>query len=177
MHVYLPVSNRRFACLLFYKIPRSLWVAAAIFAVGLVSGCDKYSHKKDEASGPVMAVQAQINALNMRDAAGAVALMHPQAAGREKALETTQKLFNAYDLLFMVQNVNLEFSDETEAKVRFTQVTHQVSKKTDDADFRNNRVVGIHTLRKDAGEWKIYSTQVEKIEYFDQMPRATPLRE
>jgi hypothetical protein len=161
----------------FRKIIHLLWIAAIFPALTLFSGCNKLSRQREEVSEPVKAVQAQIKALNLRDAEGAIAMMHPQAPGREKAAETTRKLLESYELIFMIQNISLESADEAQATVRFTQVTNQVANKTKGPNFRSNRVVGVHTLRKDAGQWKIYSTEMEKIEYFDQIPRATPLRE
>ena len=130
----------------------------------LLCGCDKYSHKEDPATTRIFApIRAQVKALNKRDAAGALAEMHPEAPGLDRTRQTTEGVTATYDLLYMIQSLSLEAVNEDEARVRFQQLTEKVS----GPEFRSNRVAGIHTLRKYQGAWKIYYTQVLKIEYLD----------
>jgi hypothetical protein len=133
-------------------------------SVFLLIGCDKFSRKSDPIADPVFAViNAQIKALNKRDAAGAMAVMHPDAPGLAAIRESTFQITSAADLLYVVQNVTLESATDTEARVRFTQLTQKIS----GPEFRNNRVIGIHTLRKHQGAWKLYSTEIIKVEFLD----------
>lgn len=137
---------------------------ALLIAVALVSGCDRDSPKPSADAEPIFAVvRAQMKALNRRDVNAALAIMHPDAPGLARTRETTEKLLEAYDLIFMLQNLSLESVNENEARVRFTQMTQRASGPA----FRNNRVVGIHTLRKFDGAWKLYGTEVISTEYFD----------
>ncbi len=110
------------------------------------------------------AIRAQVKALNRRDADGAIAMMHPEAPGLDRTRQTTREVTAAADLLYLIQDLTLESVDEREAKVRFTLITQKVS----GPEFRNNRVAGIHTLRKYQGAWKVYYTQVLHIEYLDE---------
>lgn len=140
---------------------RALLLAASVF---LLIGCDKFSRKSDPVADSAFAViNAQIKALNKRDAAGAMAVMHPEAPGLAEIRESTSQITAVADLLYVVQNMTLESATDTEAKVRFTQLTQKIS----GPDFRNNRVIGIHTLRKYQGAWKLYSTEIVKIEFLD----------
>jgi hypothetical protein len=140
----------------------SLVIAALIFILTL--GCDKISQKPDKATALILApVEAQIKALNHRDAQAALAVMHPDAPGLARAREATEQVTATYDLIYMIQSLTVESADENEAKVRFSQITQKAA----GPEFRNNRLVGIHTLRKYQGAWKIYSTQALKIEYLD----------
>jgi hypothetical protein len=135
-------------------------LAAVIF----LFGCQKHPEKTTATSGPVFAtVQAQIKALNQRNAAAALALMHPEAPGLDQTRKTTEQVTATYDLIFMLQNMSLESVSENEATVRFTQITQKVSGPA----FRNNRVAGLHTLRKHRGAWRLYYTQVLQIDYLD----------
>jgi hypothetical protein len=109
-------------------------------------------------------VEAQIKALNRRDAAAAFAVMHPEAPGLAGARQATEQVTATFDLVYIIQGLTVDSLDENEAKVRFTQLTQ----KTAGPEFRNNRITGVHTLRKYQGAWKIYSTQALKIEYLDQ---------
>jgi hypothetical protein len=140
---------------------RALLLAASVF---LLIGCDKFSRKSDNTADPVFAViNAQIKALNKRDAAGAMAVMHPEAPNLAAIRESTFQITAAADLLYVVQNMTLESTTDAEARVRFTQLTQKIS----GPEFRNNRVIGIHTLRKYQGAWRLYSTEVVKIEFLD----------
>lgn len=140
---------------------RAFLLAISVFSL---IGCDKFSRKSDPVADAAFAViHAQIKALNKRDAAGAMALMHPDAPGLATIRESTFQIASAADLLYVVQNLALESADETEAKIRFTQTTQKIS----GPEFRNNRVIGIHTLRKHQGAWKLYSTEVVKVEFLD----------
>ena len=140
---------------------RSLLLVASVI---LLMGCDKISRKSDATAAPIFAViNTQIKALNKRDAEGALAVMHPDAPGLAAIRESTLQITAAADLLYVIQNITLESATDTEAKVRYTQVTQKVS----GPEFRNNRIVGIHTLRKYQGAWRLYSTQVIKVEFLD----------
>jgi hypothetical protein len=53
--------------------------------------------------------------------------------------------------------------DDREAKVRFSQVTRKIS----GPEFRDNRVSGVHVLRKLNGEWKLFDTERIKVDYLE----------
>jgi hypothetical protein len=145
----------------FRGIRRFLFVIPLLL---LALGCDRSSQKDDSPSAAVFApVEAQIKALNRRDAAAALVVMHPEAPGLAGARQATEQVTANFDLVYIIQGLAVESLDENEAKVRFTQLTQKVA----GPEFRNNRLTGIHTLRKDHGAWKIYSTQALKIEYLD----------
>jgi ketosteroid isomerase-like protein len=130
----------------------------------LLFGCGRDSTNSPAVSDPIFAVvRTQTKALNRRDANAALAVMHPDAPGLAATRQTTEQFVQTYDLIYMLQNLALESVSETEAKVRFTQVTQRAS----GPEFRNNRVTGIHTLRKHGGAWKLYSTQVLSIDYLE----------
>jgi uncharacterized protein YceK len=135
-----------------------------VVSVILLAGCDKISRKSASSEDPIFGViHTQIKALNKRDAEGALAVMHPEAPGLAAIRESTFQITAAADLLYMIQSMSLESASDTEARVRYTQVTQKVS----GPEFRNNRVTGIHTLRKYQGKWRLYSTEVTKVEFLD----------
>ena len=137
---------------------------ALLITVAFLSGCGRDSTKASAVSEPIFAViRAQTKALNRRDANAALAVMHPDAPGLARTRKTTEQFVETYDLIYMLQNLSLESASENEARVRFTQVTQRASGPA----FRNNRVVGIHTLRKSGGAWKLYATQVISIDYLE----------
>lgn len=133
-----------------------------LLAVLLLAGCD-YLPGADRSKELFAPIHAQIKGLNRRDAAAATAAMHPEAPGFAKSRQLTEQLLANYDLIYMIQSLNIVSESEEEAKVRFVQMTEKAA----GPEFRRNRVSGVHTLRKYRGAWKIYSTKMESIEYLD----------
>ena len=66
----------------------------------------------------------------------------------------------------MISPMGLRFSisDDT-AKIRVVQVTRT---KQPDSDFCDNRLEAVHTLKLSAdGNWKIYASDFDNIEYLE----------
>lgn len=136
------------------RLAQILWLLLLAILPG---GCDR-SDPDREILAPI---QAQIKALNRRDAAGAIAPMHPDAAGLAQARRMTEELTATYDLVYMIQSLTIVSKEKNEARVRFVQMTERVS----GPEFRRNRVTGVHTLRKYQNSWRIFSTKMESVEY------------
>jgi hypothetical protein len=66
-----------------------------------------------------------------------------------------------FKLRYDLQAVSVESVEPEEIRVRFEQVTEKISGP---APFRKNRVRGVHSLKPDAQQWKIWSTKIEKVE-------------
>ena len=77
---------------------------------------------------------------------------------------TTRKLFEEYELKSGLEKIEPLSLTDGEAKVKFVQVTQKISGPA----FRDNRVMGVHTLRKDGGIWKILSTEATAVVYLDE---------
>ena len=80
-----------------------------------------------------------------------------------KTREITQKSFDAYDLKYEISNLKLIEKSDQKAKVEFVQITKKVS----GPEFRDNKIIGIHTLKFINKRWKISSTQINEIKYLD----------
>jgi hypothetical protein len=136
-----------------------------IFAATLIlTGCNDNSITRSEPAEPVIAVvRSQVDALNREDLAGALAVVDPESPGFAQTKDMCAKLFQAYDLRYKLSDVAVISATDTEARVRFTQVTEKIAGPA----FRNNRLEGIHTLKKRAGQWKLFGTETSKIEFLD----------
>lgn len=115
-------------------------------------------------SSPLTVVRAQFNALNRQDWNASMDSIHPASPIFQSTKEFGEALLaNNYKLRFTLQSIALESTTADTAKVRFTQITKRIS----GPEFRNNRLIGVHTLKKHQGKWKIYDTKTIKIEYLD----------
>lgn len=72
-----------------------------------------------------------------------------------------KELFSIYDLEYKVENLIIIEETEDDAQVRFVQTTSKIN----GPEFKNNRLTGIHQLKKENGSWKIYNTIREKLDY------------
>lgn len=156
MPLFLPTLPRQFGLAMLQRC--GLLLVCTVFW-----GCDRNPASQRDAEPVFAVVRAQVKALNKRDASAALACMHPEAPGLDRTRQTTLEVTATFDLIYMLQNLALDALSEDEARVRFTQLTRKVS----GPEFRNNRVTGVHTLRKYQGAWRLYYTQVLNIEYLE----------
>lgn len=138
--------------------------AIVLFTALALSSCNQSPATTQVASDPLAVVRAQADALNRRDWASAIVAVDPESPTFEHTKEHGLKLFQTYDLRYTLKDLTLESMSGDEARVRFVQVTEKVSGPA----FRDNRVAGVHTLRKRNGEWRIFNTQITKVEYLDE---------
>ncbi len=87
--------------------------------------------------------------------------IHPDSPIYENTAKLVQEIFNQFDLKYEIESLEILEETEQEAKVRFVQLTRKVAGN----DFTDNRLTGIHTLKKDGNSWKIFSTVSEDMEY------------
>jgi hypothetical protein len=114
---------------------------------------------------PVEVVSAQLEALNFEDLNAATDAIHPSSPDFSQTKDWTEKLFKIYDIRYTLEKNTLESETENTAKVGFSQLTEKISGPA----FRNNRIDGVHILKKYDGNWKIYETQIVKIEFLDEL--------
>lgn len=141
------------------------WVAAfylTVLIVGLVLLGSRMieSRRMDQI---MAAVRANIEAVNTRDLNAVIAVIHPDSPGLRDMRNTAEELFKKFELRSTLKEIAVESVAGDEAKVRFSQTTEKVS----GPGFQNNRVDGVHTLRKHDGQWKLYSTEVTNIAYLE----------
>jgi hypothetical protein len=120
-------------------------------------------YAKTPVSSPLTVVRAQVDALNRQNLNASMDGIHPSSPMFQSTKEFAEVIFKNYKLRFTLQKIALESMTADTAKVRFTQITKKIS----GPEFRNNRVIGVHTLKKYQGKWKIYDSKTIKIEYLD----------
>ena len=112
------------------------------------------------------AVKSQIQATNNEDLDGFMSYIHPDSPDFPDARARAAKVFADNDLRTTLESLEPDSVTEGEVKARFVQRTEKLS----GLPFRNNRVSGIHILRRDGAMWKIYSTRTDKVDYLDASP-------
>ena len=90
--------------------------------------------------------------------------LHPQSEAYENSKESALNLLELYDVDMNLDSYNILTESDEEIVVAYTQTTKRIGGND---DFKDNKITGRHTLRKDSGVWKIYSTTVLDVVYLD----------
>lgn len=118
---------------------------------------------KKEFKTPEELINANAEYLTKEDFDASMSTVHPASPTYEATANMIKQIFERYDLEYKIENIKVLEQSDDEAKVEFTQVT----KKIKGPDFKDNRITGIHTLKKDGGSWKVYSTEMVKVDFLN----------
>lgn len=110
---------------------------------------------------PESVIYANAKYMAEENLSAAMNTIHPESPVFENTRKLVQEIFDQFDLNYEIKSLEILEETEEEAKVRFVQLTRKVAGN----DFADNRMTGIHTLRKDGNFWKIFSTVSEDMEY------------
>ncbi len=68
--------------------------------------------------------------------------------------------FKVYDMKYALEQAKVLDKSDDEAKVFFIQINKTVS----GPDNNDKKITGIHVLKKSYGKWKIYDTEIKRIQ-------------
>ena len=109
---------------------------------------------------PQEVMEANFKFTKNEDIKGLSSTIHPESPIYISNRHSMKKVFDIYDLDFNIENIDYIKINDNEVKVNFVQSTRKIS----GPEFRNNRVIGTHYLRKYKESWKIHSTEIRKVE-------------
>ncbi|MGJ9458534.1 hypothetical protein [Oceanobacillus sp. CF4.6] len=89
--------------------------------------------------------------------------VHSESPVYDQTVDTMKQL-SPYQLDMELSGLSVEEKTEEEARVSFTQTTI----KMEGSEFQNNKTSGIHVLKNENGNWKIYQTEVEEVITLDE---------
>lgn len=116
----------------------------------LIFGCG--GDKED----PTGVVRDNIKFANQKDLDAYMSTIHEENPRYDQTREMMGEVFFKYDIRYELLEVEIMSEEEDEIKIRFIQITS----KRDGDNVRKNQVNGIYILRKSAGFWKIFETDV-----------------
>ncbi|RXK51313.1 hypothetical protein [Halorientalis pallida] len=92
------------------------------------------------------------------------ATLHPDAPSYDRTIEQTRQIWDQYELEYSLTVQSISVSGN-EATVEYEQVTRATGPNSD--VFTDNRLTAVGTLRTYQGEWRVYGTRVENVEYLE----------
>ena len=141
-------------------IKSSAILLLSVLVGGSVSGC---SNKTAIEGDPKTIVYENIKAMENEDLDRVMATIDEESEAYAQTKKLARLLFEKYDLRYELDSVRVIGQTESEAKVECVQITRKVS----GPDFRDNRIDIVHRLRSTDGIWRIYSSQVNRIDYLN----------
>jgi hypothetical protein len=111
----------------------------------------------------VQVLYDNINALNNEDIVGAMKAISPESPSYDATKEITLQLFKDYEIKYTLESYKVLSLTPEKATVEIVQTTQNYN----DMPFNDNRMTAIHELRPYQGQWKIYNTTIENIDYLN----------
>jgi PBP1b-binding outer membrane lipoprotein LpoB len=132
-----------------------------LLTVLFIAGCSSDSNKDAQEIKDV--IKKNIEAGNNEDVAAYLATMDKDNKNYDRMDQMMSTIFKTYDLNYQVKDLKIIEQTDKEAKVEYVQITKKIKGPT----FRDNKITGVHILHKTDGQWKIYDTQITKMEYLN----------
>lgn len=111
----------------------------------------------------IAVIYENIAAIEAEDLDRYMATIHEQSPAYATTREMMEQITNAYDLKYELKEAKIIKRSAEEASVQFIQVTTRLS----GPEFRDNKIKGVHILKKSEDKWKIFNTEVKDIEYLN----------
>ncbi|UMZ73033.1 hypothetical protein [Natranaerofaba carboxydovora] len=136
-----------------------LTVVLAIFMLVTV-GCGEQEEELDisqeEKNEIVAVIERNLEATEDEDIDAFSETMYQNHPDFEIAVEETKQLFEQFDLEYELEILDVSLADEETATVEFEQETRAENGE----DFEDNTATGVHEVRIEDGQWKIYETEI-----------------
>ncbi len=142
-------------------------IAITLIGLLLITSCGTPAEPATEADYAAVYEIVELNAyyLATENIDGVMWTLHENAPGLDQNRAITLEAFDMYDLSYSIVDWEIEEIDSQTAKIRVVQITRKVR---GDEPFRDNQLEAVHTLKKDSeGNWKLYSSEFENVEYLN----------
>lgn len=105
-------------------------------------------------------IERNLQAAEKEDFDAWIQTYHEQARSCKARGSEMLECFRVYDMKYALEQAKVLDKSDNEAKVYFIQLNRTVS----GPDNNDKRITGIHIMKKSYGKWKIYDTEVKKIQ-------------
>lgn len=104
-----------------------------------------------------------LKALNEENIEAYMATIDPNSPGFQLTKNAIAQSFSIYDLNYMLNSFDVTTISDNTAIVTVEQTTTKIQGPR----FRNNRMVLKHKFNKSQGEWKMFSSEIQKVDYLN----------
>lgn len=141
---------------------KNIWLVTftLLVTVGFI-GCPQ----QDQDEVIIAVIRTNITAMEQENIEGVKRTIDDSSPGYAMTIDMTEEIFQQYDLKYTLESAKVIEKKGDRARVWFIQITE----KSSGPAFRDNRLTGIHTLRKISGSWFITTTEIVEIDYLDEI--------
>jgi hypothetical protein len=137
------------------RTPSFLALVFVAVAALFLAGCERIT-EADKAVA-VEVVKANLEAMKKRDIEALTATVHPNSPYFEESKAFAQQQAERYTLLYDLKSAEFDSTKGDTIRVRFVQETRKLMGPP---ELQDNRVTGVHVLRRDREKWKLWSTEI-----------------
>jgi hypothetical protein len=105
-------------------------------------------------------IEKNLEAAEKEDFDAWIKTYHEKARSCKARGSEMQECFRVYDMKYALEQAKVLDKSDDEAKVWFIQVNKTVS----GPDNNDKKITGVHIMKKSYGKWKIYDTEIKKIQ-------------
>lgn len=138
----------------------TILTAVLAFFVLITAGCGEQDEETDisqeEKNEIVAVIERNLEATEDEDIDAFSQTMYQDHPDYEVAVEETEQMFEQFDLEYELEILDVSMADDETATVEFEQKTTAENGE----DFEDNIVTGVHEVRIEDGQWKIYETEI-----------------
>ena len=110
-------------------------------------------------------VVLNLKALNEENIEAYMATIDSNSPGFELTKNAIAQSFAIYDLNYVMNKFDVATITDNTAIVKVEQTTTKIK----GPQFRNNRMELMHQFNKSNGQWKMFSSQIQKVEYLNSL--------
>ena len=104
-----------------------------------------------------------IEAAEQEDIETYMTTIDKNSPSREQNRMLMEWIFDSYDLNYVIEEYEIVSIADDTARVKIIQTTTKVA----GADFKDNRLTGVHILKKTEDQWKFFEIEINNIEYLN----------
>lgn len=133
-----------------------------LFLVLITTGCERVTQADKDAA--IAAVRRNVEAMQQEKVEEVLATVHPESPSYEQTRQIVNDIAEKFQLRYELSGLQVELATPDTIRVAFEQVTESAGEAD---EFPANKVFGVHLLKKDKGTWKIWATEVRRVERLD----------
>jgi hypothetical protein len=141
-------------------VKRLLVLVTVLFAVNTYAGGKSGNDDAAEDRDILAVIEENLQAAEKEDFDAWMKTYHERARSCKARGSEMLECFRVYDMKYALEQAKVLDRSDDEAKVYFIQFNKTVA----GPDNNDKRVTGVHIMKKSYGKWKIYDTEIKRIQ-------------
>jgi hypothetical protein len=141
-------------------VKKLLFIAAILFVSNAYAGGKSGENDAAEDRDILAVIEKNLQAAEREDFDAWLKTYHERARSCKARGSEMLECFRVYDMKYALEQAKVLDKSDEEAKVLFIQVNRTVS----GPEGNDKKITGVHIMKKSYGKWKIYDTEIKRIQ-------------